>query len=69
MGLIVGLGFGCAGVCVWLGDRLPLLGDPAHEEMVQSINAGDAAAAIAGIEHHLGNALQRSLNVFQDGTT
>ena len=28
MGLIVGLGFGCAGVCVWLGDRLPPLGDP-----------------------------------------
>jgi uncharacterized membrane protein len=28
LGMIVGLGFGCAGVCVWLGDRLPLLGDP-----------------------------------------
>jgi DNA-binding GntR family transcriptional regulator len=39
-----------------------------HEEMVQSINAGDEAAAVAGIDRHLGNALQRSLNVFQDGT-
>jgi DNA-binding GntR family transcriptional regulator len=37
-----------------------------HEEMVQSINAGDRNAAVAGIERHLNNALQRSLDVFKD---
>jgi DNA-binding GntR family transcriptional regulator len=37
-----------------------------HEQMVQSINAGDADAATAGINRHLNNALQRSLNVFRD---
>jgi uncharacterized membrane protein len=28
LGMILGLGFGAAAVCIWLGDRLPLLGDP-----------------------------------------
>jgi uncharacterized membrane protein len=28
LGMIVGLGFGAAAVCIWFGDRLPLLGDP-----------------------------------------
>jgi DNA-binding GntR family transcriptional regulator len=37
-----------------------------HEEMVHSINAGDADAAVAGINRHLSNALERSLNVFVD---
>jgi len=28
MAMILGLGFGAASVCIWVGDRLPLLGDP-----------------------------------------
>jgi uncharacterized membrane protein len=28
LAIILGLGFGAAEVCIWLGDRLPLLGDP-----------------------------------------
>ena len=28
MAMILGLGFGCAAVCVWIGDVLPPLGDP-----------------------------------------
>ena len=28
MAIILGLGFGAAAACIWVGDRLPLLGDP-----------------------------------------
>jgi uncharacterized membrane protein len=28
LGMILGLGFSGAAVCIWIGDRLPLLGDP-----------------------------------------
>jgi uncharacterized membrane protein len=28
LAIILGLGFGAAAVCIWCGDRLPLLGDP-----------------------------------------
>jgi uncharacterized membrane protein len=28
LGIIVGLGFGASALCIWAGDRLPLLGDP-----------------------------------------
>ncbi len=28
MAIILGLGFGAAALCIWCGDRLPLLGDP-----------------------------------------
>ena len=28
MAMILGFGFGAAAVCIWFGDRLPLLGDP-----------------------------------------
>lgn len=36
-----------------------------HEDLVHSINVGDVRAAEQSIEHHLNNALQRSLQVFQ----
>jgi len=37
-----------------------------HEDMVNCISAGGTCAAVKSIERHLENAMQRSLQVFQD---
>jgi DNA-binding GntR family transcriptional regulator len=36
-----------------------------HEDLTESVNKGDAAAAAKSIEQHLENALSRSLTIFQ----
>jgi len=36
-----------------------------HEDLAESVNSGDPAAAAQSIEQHLDNALQRSLRIFQ----
>ena len=38
-----------------------------HEDMAASVIAGQTEAAVQSIEHHLENAVQRSLHVFQNG--
>lgn len=40
-----------------------------HEDLVNQINAGDAAAAVVNIERHLDNALNRSLRILREAGT